>query len=337
MRSMFRFLHRLLLCLCTAAGFAGMAALLHRLAPLHVPEVTPKLDYLKAHLGDFDTVFIGSSRIYHGVSPRIFDATMSTSGSATHSFNLAINGMMPPESLQMARTLIALHPPNLRRLFLEVSSTRDVPELKTLTVRDIYWQDIEALKYGIRRAPLDYRKLQGKYKWPKAWDDVTISALLFARNQFNIGRLIPTPDFATVPQERMGDSTLGPDRDGFLPELHPLTPPQRAKLEKGIQDVLNGTAKSRPRDPLNTAGYISIRNLLEKHGIQLVLITAPVTTRDFNAKQDAPAGEKVLAFDDPARFPELFTPEHRFDYDHLNGDGALIFSKELAAAYLAGK
>ncbi len=51
-----------------------MAALLHSALPLRVAEVTPKLRYLETHRADFDTVFIGSSRIYHGVSPGVFDA-----------------------------------------------------------------------------------------------------------------------------------------------------------------------------------------------------------------------------------------------------------------------
>lgn len=332
---MLSLLRRLIACACAAVGFVAMAALLHRAVPLRVPEVTPKLDYLKAHLGDFDTVFIGSSRIYHGVSPRVFDAAMAARGKPTRSFNLAIDGMMPPESLHMARTLLELRPPSLRRLFLEVSTLHDMPEINSLTVRNVYWQDLSSLAYGFRRAPVDYHNREGKYRWPAAREDMAAALVLFARNQFNIGRMIPAPDPAVQPQDPA--RALGPDMDGFLPELHPLTPAARAKLEQALAAVLNGTAKPHPKDPLNTEGFIRIRDLLESHGVELVLMAAPVTTRDFHAKQDAPPGPRLLAFDDPARFPELYTPEHRFDYDHLNGEGALIFSRELAQAYLAEK
>ena len=91
-----------------------MAGVLHRVTPLKVPEVTPKLDYLEGHIGDFDTVFIGSSRIYHGVSPKVFDATTGAAGRGTHSFNLAVNDMLPPESLRMLGTLLEMRPPRLR-------------------------------------------------------------------------------------------------------------------------------------------------------------------------------------------------------------------------------
>jgi hypothetical protein len=329
-------LRRLLLCLCAAAGFAGMAALLHRAFPVSVPEVTPKLAFLHAHLGSYDTFFIGSSRIYHGVSPRLFDSLTAAAGKPTHTFNLGIDGMMPPESLHMARTLLAMHPPNLRRLFLEVSSTRDMPSLgDQLTLRDIYWQDIHSLIYGIRRAPVDYHKEKGKYRWRKARTDIIAAFLLFARNQFNIGRLIPTPDFAAAPPDHMGNGTLGDDQDGFLPEPHALIPVRKARLHAALAAVLNGTAKARPKDPLNTQGYLAMRDLFAKNGVELILLTTPVTTRDYHAKQDVPPGGKLLEFDDPARFPELFTDEHRFDYDHVNGAGALIYTKEVAEAYLA--
>ncbi len=167
MRDMPPLVRRLFLCAIAMGGFATMAALLHRVAPLRVPEVTPKLDYLKAHLGEYDTVFIGSSRIYHGVSPRAFDAVMAAAGRPARAFNLAIDGMMPPESLHMARTLLAMRPPRLSRLFIEVSSSREIPELSTLTVRDVYWQDLGTFEHWLQRAPVDYSTLKGKYRWPE--------------------------------------------------------------------------------------------------------------------------------------------------------------------------
>ncbi len=56
-------------------------------------------------------------------------------------------------------------------------------------------------------------------------------------------------------------------------------------------------------DRQNTEDYAGLRDLAARRGVELILVTTPVTTRDFNAKQDAPPGTKLLAFDDPSPVP----------------------------------
>jgi hypothetical protein len=320
---------RLFLCACALAGLAGGAALLHQALPYRVPEVTQKLDYLKAHEADIDTVFIGSSRIYHGVSPRTFDATMSAAGQPTRSFNLAVNALLPPESIWMARTLAAMRPPHLRRVFLEMADARDIPDADHPTIRDVYWQDPAALAYALRRARLDFGA-----SLSKSWDDISRETSLFAVNELNIGWLIPSHRFDIIPGRR--EPVLGPDGDGFLPILHPLLDAGRAKLAEGI-GILRQRVPDRPADPLNEYEYARIQRLLQRRGVELILVMTPVSDRDYNSWQDAPSRARLLAFDNPDRYPEFYEPAHRFDSDHLNAEGAEIFSRELAQAYLARK
>jgi len=325
---------RLFLCACAAAGFAGMAALLHRALPWRVPEVTQKVNFLRAHAGDFDTVFIGSSRIYHGVSPRAFDAAMAAAGQPAHSFNLAVNALLPPESMWMARTLSAMKLPRLRRVFLEMADARDIPDADHPTVRDVYWQDPEALAYAWQRARQDLAAAPPEQRWTRALGELSRGTTLFAFNELNVGWLIPTPRWEPVSGRR--EPVLGPDGDGFLPIRHTLLEGARAKLAEGI-DALRRQTVVRTVDPLNEQEYAGIQRMLNARGVEVILLMAPVTVRDYHAWQDAPPGSRVLAFDDPDRHPEFYDPAHRFDSDHLNEAGAEIFSKELAEAYLAGK
>ena len=311
--------------------------LLHQLLPPPVPEVTPKLKYLEAHLGDFDTLFIGSSRIYHGISPKAFDEAMAAGGVPAHSFNLGINAMWPPESLHMVRMLIGQHPPRLRRVFMEIALDRGLPTSSSLTVRDVYFQDIDELMSGLRRAGMDYRCAPRKERWSRAWADAARSATLFARNELNMGRLTPMPADEPDMADPFGPPALGPDTDGFFPKTLPMTAEARAKIEAGVQAIRQQKLKTRPVDPINESEYARVRDLLARHGVELLLVATPVTTREYHAGKDTPPGVKLLSFDDPDRYPELYTPEHRFDAGHLNGDGAIIFSRELAQAYLAGR
>jgi hypothetical protein len=329
-------IRRLLLCACAAVGFAAMVAVLHRAVPLPVAEVTPKLKYLEAHRRDFDTVFIGSSRIYHGVSPKVFDAAMAAAGKPTRSFNLAVAGLMPPESLYMTRTMLAMRPPRLRTVFLEVASAEPIPDMNNLTERDIYTQDASSLIHGLKRAQLDLRVTPQEFRWQQVSDDLSYSVLTFAQNELNVGRLASASDLAVDP-EKYGPLTLGPDRDGYVPARNPLSKRSRRKLEMELESIRKGIAKERPKDDLNEEDYAHTRDLLEAHGVELILVTAPVALRDYHARVDLPPGVRFLAFDDPDRHPELFEPEHRSDSDHLNNSGARIFSQELADSYLTQK
>jgi len=79
----------------------------------------------RAHRDEFDTIFIGTSRIYHGLSPKLWDETMREAGHVTHTFNLAIDAMWPRESFQMVRRVLRMKPQKLHWLFLEVSDERE--------------------------------------------------------------------------------------------------------------------------------------------------------------------------------------------------------------------
>lgn len=311
-----------------------MVVVLHRVLPLQVAEVTPKLAYLKAHRGDFDTVFIGSSRFYHGLSPKAFDAAMAAAGKPRRSFNLAVDGMMPPESLHMTRTLLAMRPPRLHTVFLEVASEQPMPDMNNLTVRDIYAQDGKSLIHGWNQALLDFQTTPPGFRSQQVWDDVRWTTTVFVRNELNIGRLVPEGVTAEEPQ-KFGRLMLGPAEDGYIPAMNGMTEKSRRKLAQQELLIREGLVKERPINDLNEEEYAGTRDLLKEHGIELILVTAPQILRDYHARVDAPPGMRILAFDDPDRHPELFDPGYRSDSDHLNDSGARIFSKELAESYLS--
>jgi len=329
-------LRRFALCACTGAAFILMGALLHKALPLRVPEVSQKVDYLKAHRQDFDTVFIGSSRIYHGVAPKVFDAVMAANGRPTRSFNLGIDGMMPPESIHMARQLVAIHPPRLKTVFLEVATAQDLPDPDDLSVRDIYFQDTDSLVHGARRAMNDLHGNPPDHRWRAAAEDFSGTIQTFVRNEMNIGRLAIEADLGDMPEwlQRSRPSSVG---DGYLPKFPTLTKHSLIKLESQVQRIRIGAVKVQPTDQLTKEDYALTRELLNKHGITLVLMTAPVALPGFHAQDQAPPDIRLLSFDNPGLHPELFLPENRCNSDHLNDKGARIFSKELAEAYLSGQ
>ena len=98
-------------CAIGLGAFVAGCLALHHAAPWpRMEEVSEKLAYFTRHKDEFDTLFIGSSRIYHGIAPQVFDATLKARGIATTSLNLGIDGMSMPESSCFLEKILEQNP-----------------------------------------------------------------------------------------------------------------------------------------------------------------------------------------------------------------------------------
>ena len=117
--------------------------------------VSQKLRFFAAHKDEFDTLFIGSSRIYFQISPAIFDGVMRESGSPMRSFNFGIGGMHLPESAYVLEQVLNTKPRNLRWVFIELGELQTKwPHEAAGSRRALYWHDW-------RRTSLILRKVLG--------------------------------------------------------------------------------------------------------------------------------------------------------------------------------
>jgi hypothetical protein len=87
-----------------------------------VSAVARMLHWCEQHKDDFNLVFVGSSRVFHGLSPRLFDEIASTRGQQWHSFNLGMDRMGMAQSMKIIRELVATGPRNLQYVFFELES-----------------------------------------------------------------------------------------------------------------------------------------------------------------------------------------------------------------------
>ncbi len=111
---------RALQCLCLAAAFSSLAGRL--LCAQQFQDDSPRLRWFQEHKDDYDIVFIGSSRVYHGLSPKLFDEIAARAGHRWRAFNLGVDRMKTPGCLAVARKVAALQPAKLRYLFFELQA-----------------------------------------------------------------------------------------------------------------------------------------------------------------------------------------------------------------------
>ncbi len=342
-RSAFINVLRSALCLATfVIGLCGMCWGIREALPF--PDITlvkPKLDHLAAHHDDYDTLFLGSSRIYYQIIPALFDQLAAEHGLPTRSFNAAIAGMRPPEDAFYFDYILRHPPKHLRWVFIELASVRTgVDPDRIGTMRAIYWHDLARMWLIFQRALSSPRPLPRKHTWIKAieaqiepFGDFVDHLPLFIRNQTNLGggsiftsRLIYAAQRPPLPPR----ATLGPDLAGWIPTGRPevMTGDELADFEKALAARRVAPPYRDLGDSISQMAIETMIAKIEKLGATPVLVVPPTTNkRNF---YPAPEREKktiVLDFCDLEKFPELYENRYRLDTDHLNTEGARVFTR----------
>lgn len=315
---------------CAALGIIVTGAALHAMAPLPtVVLVSEKLRFIERHAGEFDTLFLGSSRTYRQISPQVFDSLTRENGKPTRSFNAGIDGMFAPEDSFFAEQALR-RTRGLRWVFIEGSAfpKRTAPLYNTK--REAYWHDARrtALLWKFYFAPgAPVRESSVKFAEHLR---LTISNSLAISRGEALPALLLGEDDAAVEA-----NVVGPASDGFAPILR-----SGAALERGVAEFQERFAEDRSAkgpaaafDAATEANLAMILKAVRDAGATPVLFFPPSTGAAGALPQER--GLRVLDLREADRFPELFLPGNRVDSEHLNAAGAEAFTRRLAQLFLS--
>lgn len=332
-------------CARAALFVLGLALLIAALAPLDrladVDVVGEKLEHLRRHAEVYDTLFVGSSTLYRGVSPAVYDAELAARGIAARSFNFGVLGMVPPETYYLLERILALRPPRLATVYLELAFFQKRVK-RTHSRRFDYWHT-PAQTANVLRAI-------ARSEWPWEWKVSQSARHLesLARRTFHVGqgRALGQALLAPFGALEFDAELLGPHQDGWLSTEDDAS--NRMKLRRGevagaADDFLaDEVARLRADDtPGRRESVVGLRALAEAvarvraSGATPILLVPPCLDRRSGLIEFARGrlGVEVLAFNDPDRYPELYSPDNRFDHGHVNKEGAAAFSRALAARF----
>ena len=304
-----------------------VSALLAARAPFpDVPVAAPKLAHLAQHRADFDALFIGSSRVQFQVMPALFDPI-----AATHSFNLGVAGMVPPESLYFARCVLALRLQRLKWLFIELADLDPVIDARNASsARAAYWHDARHTALAIRDLWSSSRPAARKL------EIVGDHLRLFATRTAGIGRGAALMASRLAPSPKKEKRPAVVEHAGFSSVT---TPPLTADQLRRIRSTLDELHRQPwPLVPLRPAYREALRDLagdLRRAGIEPVFFIAP--TFNWRDHLAAPEGARLLTFHDESRHAALLDPRHYSDTVHLNATGAALFSQALAEEFTASR
>jgi hypothetical protein len=337
-----RIAHGIIVVAAALGGFAGTCCIIAALLPFpDVPAVSEKLAHLATHGDAYDTLFLGSSRIYFQVIPAIFDELTAAGGRPTHSFNAGIAALRPPEDAFYLEKILAHPPRNLRYVFVEAAPLRT--RLENLeSVRAVYWHDWKRLRVLWRSALVQVPK---KAKWRRrlpvmreAFDDFWEHFVLFLRCITNQGRGSAITDHFVPPEPRPPSrATLGKQLDGWVAvsQRQTMPPAEKEEYEKALAERRAVPARQTFADKISQQEVEKMILRIEKAGAIPVLVVPPTTAKkNFRPEAKRMHSAVLLDFSNVEYFPDLFAADARLDVTHLNTRGARVFSRLLAEHFL---
>ncbi len=311
-----------------------------------VPIVSDKLAVLAARREEVDTLFVGSSRVYNHLSPRVFDAELRAAGRPCRAFNLGVSAMRPPESFQFLDRALDLRLPRLRRVVLELANV--IPAFAEPGERDTRrvtaWHRPGAAGWMLAAIVCAF-----DWPWRKAgwFFDHSLAAGRCFTHVGEVRDAWLVPDGSRSP-DLVGTAGLGTDGDGFAPtpKAAKATEPASRRFLADPAGYERALAALRAPPPASAWGQTEPVNLLLRRelprrvaalrarGVETFLFLPPVIRPDDGLRALARGGNlggaPAFVFNDPDRYPELYRPEVRADGEHLDEEGAVLFTRLLA-------
>jgi hypothetical protein len=310
--------------------------------------VSQKFRFFSTHKDEFDTLFIGSSRVYFQISPAIFDRVTRENRLPTHSFNFGVGGMYLPETAYLLEQILSLKPRNLRWVFIEYDEleTKWSPENQA-SRRALYWADWKRVSLLLRKLtdagtdplwlpnPSKLHDIVLREKDEKNTRSLlTFYATQVERNYTNVSRAADVLHhfWGRDTKERRA-SYLGAASDGYVTRPNRMSPSQTAAYERGLAAAMV-EAGTRPLSLYAVEAYRQCAQEVRSIGAAPVFLITPSTTQINMAAESTGAPGVVMAFNNPRVYPNLYHSSVRRDGQHLTKSGAEEFTRTVAANFV---
>jgi hypothetical protein len=310
--------------------------------------VSQKFRFFSAHKDEFDTLFIGSSRIYFQISPAIFDRATRESGLPTHSFNFGIGGMYLPESSYLLEQILNLKPRKLRWVFIEYDELQTKWSHENQTSRRaLYWADWKRVSLLLRKltdagtdplwlsTPTKLRDIVLRQNDEKNTRSLlTFYATQFEKKYTNVARAADVLNYFVgrdTNERRAG--YLGAASDGYVIRPGGMYPSQAATYERGLAAAM-AEAGTRALSPYAVEGYRQCAQEVRNIGARPIFLITPSTTQINVATESTGLPGVVMAFNNPRAYPNLYRSSVRRDEQHLTKSGSEEFTRIVAANFV---
>lgn len=321
------------------AVFAATCLCIHAIMP--EPEITgvsSKLRFLAEHGNEYDTIFIGSSRVYHGIVPSVFDQTMAAAGERTRSFNIGVDGMWPPEQFRLIDSILRIQPRTWRWVFIELNDVQvKLPPGVEQTRRSVYWHDwshtwIIFRKLLMLDVPEKIKRKQHRlFQWRST---LWMHTHLLLKNVTNVGSVSDIVGRFEGSAESTSTTDFAVANEGYAPVSTRL---ESAAAKSYEESVARDAAVAKPRtvDRYAEAEFLRDAQRFRASGATPIFFTSPAAMSILPTRFAHNPAPPVMAFNDANAYPSLYQADVRVDEGHLNAAGAEDYTRIFAERVLA--
>ncbi len=317
------------------------------------PVIANKYRVYDTNKDKYNILFLGTSRINHGISPKAFDNQVADlSKFKSTSFNYGLAGASVGEIFSIYRSILKDPSYKLKYILMELPSVGtalgDKFCIENLhTNRNKYWMDTKALRSSIANVNGFIRSDGAALNKTRFYKNYIMNT--FA-NFLSAGMMEGYLEYFHGYEIEKG---LGPRLDGY-DNITLLT------KDKGVQEARAGFLRAGSKfvkakkersieffsERVNISDFneqylqqiLELIRLGEDAGIHLILMSPPLMTTP-SYKELAPIFFRIpeknrINLCDAKRYPALYENENIWDGNHLNHKGAVKFSKFAAKAFV---
>ncbi len=331
------------------AAFEGTAAVLRAVTPW--PEeygLRPKHDWFVAHQDEYDVLFVGTSRTFRGIDPRIVDAELARLGvtgeqGPIRTFNFGIGGMLRFEGDYVLDELLADNPARLRVVVVEGEPWDPAPAFlkNTWSTRSVFWHDFERTRMALRSVAL--RRDSRREQWDESWTHLQLAGMKLhdmgqgSRIALELLGENSDPFQRSLTLEQVAEADGYQAYEDFIPpgpttwQAMQADDPSRAQA---IRDrVVAGNARAPDLEHYDVEATREQKARVERSGMTYVVLLNP---GDQGAPEERALYERgiidhLLDFNRPDLDPSYWDDDARIDDLHLSRTGAERLSKAVAA------
>jgi len=293
-----------------------------------------KMNQLKADNFDYDTYFVGSSRVYRHIMPSLFD---SLNNGATRSFNLGYSGTKPPEIYHFLHHFIDQHGDNVKYIFVELGMIQALADVNRTTLRSKYYLDNE-----------QYRTAASACRSNKRYETAWNYTLSYLSRLARMGMIVKSLTFDDTSDYM---ASIGERKDGYygledemrnagssdstfikrLAHFYADTTSLTKRYQSTLKEYKTGKSAFNPA-PSNLRQLHQLIQEAEDKNIRLIVIRSP-RNPGFLSLYNALKTENKLDMCDPTKYPEFYDTKYSFDVGHFNTTGAKLFTRALVADF----
>lgn len=286
---------------------------------------------------NFNSIIVGSSRLYRNLDPTILDTTLAEYQLRT--YNLACPATFNPEAYIILERLLSEIPEGkIKYAFVELQEL-DLIAPENIYTKKYYWLEAESVKYIFAyTANSQINYLMKGYIYTSY-----AAAYLFQQIEFSsISKLINrnTPDSLYLGRHGNGYFTI---------EEHAKSLPEGNKYQQRHLDLLKNPKKLAERAQTPTPStentnlqsnsyhlqYLSqLISIANKKGVQVIFIVSPkleISQELIDTYSQLPM-ENTIPIEKYCYLPEYHQISYNFDVGHLNRDGSTFFSSAIGSA-----